>query len=88
MIFFTFVHGVHTLIIDVNEWKVSNEVYKHVAVPLYELIYISGLPRGSWWQFPCLKNFSYWKNDEISTESAKAVLLAIVKIFFVAPKSS
>jgi hypothetical protein len=38
--------------------------------------------------FAIPKNFSYLKNDEISTESSKTVLVAIVRSFIATFKSS
>jgi hypothetical protein len=39
--FSMFGHGVHVLIVDLVQWKVINEVYKHFANSPYELIYVS-----------------------------------------------
>ena len=39
--FSTFGYGVHVVIVDVEEWKVIDDVYKRFGNSVYELIYVS-----------------------------------------------
>jgi hypothetical protein len=43
--FSMFGHDVHVVIVDVEEWKVINDVYKRYSSSPYELIYLSSIER-------------------------------------------